>query len=227
MTYIHSVYSYTSITAHLASLDENYSYNDRSVSWYLNGVYKGYSRIPANVQASESITFSNLSPSTTYEIRAVVETSSSGKLGEFTATVTTLSIPTTPTPSKWSWTNSNGTATAQQTQKAYTAITTKGYTTDFPYQVWNDMVDKVNEIIKYENGTWRTNYLTLEDTKMKYNDRDITAQRYNSLLNNIWAYCGLADINQFSKYKVNTGDDVLGKYFTDIATYINNGIDKL
>lgn len=121
----------------------------------------------------------------------------------------------------WSWTRSNGSASAYQTSSAYTAITSKGYTSSFSYLVWNDLVNKVNELIGLSGGTWDSYYLSLSSTRMSSYDLEMTARRFNSLRNNINFYVntGLPVVNQ--------GDVIYGSYFITFANAINNWIGRL
>lgn len=222
----------TSITLYVNDLDTTYDRADRYIKWriYPSTTVVATSYLGANVSSGGTATITGLSPNTTYQISAEIFWTD-GSTGEWYSKIQlsdgiTTTNSTGTIPSKFSWTKSNGTATATQTATAYTAVTTNGYTTDFSYLVWNDIVEKVNEIITYLDGDWLTKYASLANTKMTSTDKDMTAVRYNSLLYNIWAYC-ITDISAFNSLKQNKEDDVLGSYFTNIVTYINNTIDTL
>ena len=129
---------------------------------------------------------------------------------------------------KWSWTSSNGSATATQTKKAYTAITSNGKLTDFSYLVWNDMVDKVFEIKELLDENWSTKnantgatYLSYSKTKMTSSDRTMTAKRFNSLKFQIGDAVGT------NLDDVDTGDKILGRYFTLLTDRMNVWIDRI
>lgn len=125
-------------------------------------------------------------------------------------------------PLKWGWQQSNGTASAQQTQNAYSAILGNGYTTSFSYLVWNDMVEKVKEILDYMDEAWETyGSADYSSTKMTASDKMLTATRFNSLRFNIGSHksTGITD-------KVR-GNDVIGSYFTTLTNCINAWIDDL
>lgn len=173
----------------------------------------------ASSYGGTSITFDSFK---TYNVRLTVYNSSSYSASRST-TVTMKSV------NKWEWSISNSpdyNATAAQTQKAYNAVTGKGYTTDFSYLVWNDMCAKVREIrLAVGNiGAWDTangRYLSYNNTLMSASDKVITAARFNSLKYQIGSQVGTG-INDVSK-----GDTVYGWYFTTLATRMNYWIDNM
>ncbi|MBO5409314.1 MAG: hypothetical protein J6A61_07980 [Clostridia bacterium] len=122
---------------------------------------------------------------------------------------------------KWSWTKSNNNATASQTQKAYTAITNKGYVTDFSYIVWNDLVDKVKEILDATGDSWDASYTTFAAAKMTSSDKTLTAAKFNSLRYNIGSHYSTGITEK------TPGDYVYGWYITTLAECINGWIDSL
>ena len=123
-------------------------------------------------------------------------------------------------PEKWSWYSSNGTASSEETEKAHTAITSGGKTTDFSSDVWDDMVDKVSEIRQfYKHSSWNNTYATKSDTKVA-SDKILTAKMFNSLLENISQYYN----NGMST--VIPGQDVQGSYFTTLTKLMNGWIDN-
>ena len=217
----------------MSGLDENYSRGDRYVEWYLYpaATAKGTSTIDAYSTTSESFSFGGLKEGTSYQIYGIVYwTDGEGKHYKTTDLFdVTTSKPTPPPPSsgisKFSWFKSNGSATADETQKAYNAVTNKGYISDFSYKVWNDMVDKLVEINDYQGWEWLNYVCSLEETKMTSTDKKMTAKRYNSFLYNI-KFSGGTTTN-YSDLKRTPGDDILGSYFTDIVNYLNHIIDNL
>ena len=96
-------------------------------------------------------------------------------------------------PVAWDWNISNYNASDIKTKAAYRAITNGGPTTDFSHLVWNDMVNKVKHILDYNygdylGGAWNTEYnCDYRDTLMEDTEqgRRLTAQRYNSLRDNV------------------------------------------
>ena len=131
------------------------------------------------------------------------------------------------TVSKWSWSASNGSASASQTSAAYSAIVNKQDTRNFSHLVWNDLVSKVKEILTAKGLSWDTYYATYNNTKATLNangEYELTADMFNSLRNNIEFLVGAGGTGIG---KVDSGDEVLGSYFTTLASCINNAIDTL
>ena len=122
---------------------------------------------------------------------------------------------------KWSWTASNGNASASLTQAAYSAVMDKTAVTNFSYLVWNDLCDKVKEILDATGGSWDSTYATYANTKMISSNKTLTATKFNSLRYNIGSHysTGITDVAP--------NDDVLGSYFTKLASCINSWIDTL
>jgi len=124
--------------------------------------------------------------------------------------------------SKWTWSGSNGNASASVTSAAYNSLYKGGKCSDFSYLVWNDMCDKVKEILDSISTTWSTYYgLTLVQTKMSASDKTLTAARFNSLRYNIGSRYSTG-IDEVKK-----GDTVYASYFITLATKINGWIDSL
>lgn len=238
-----SIYSTTSSSAtlYITSLDESWSNGTRTVYWYLgspNGgiptedyYYKSKTSSLANgVSSGGKVTFSGLDADTEYGICCMIYHGST-LLAELTGYVTTDyensgggggSGGDTETPvEKWSWSTSNGSATSSQTSAAYRAVVNNTSVSNFSYLVWNDMVDKVMEIIYYLGGRWYNDYLSYGNTLMTSSDKTLTAKRFNSLRYNIGSRYSTG-INE-----VSTGDPVLGSYFITLADCINDWIDTL
>lgn len=126
--------------------------------------------------------------------------------------------------SRWDWNSSNGQASSSATKAAYTAITNNGETSSFSYLVWNDIVDKVLEVLEASGENWDRNgstYLTAESTKMTSSDKVLTAARFNSLRWNIGLHSSTG-ISDRSK-----GDIVYGNYFTKLTSALNSWIDTI
>lgn len=124
--------------------------------------------------------------------------------------------------SAWSWTSSNGSASDDATNTAYKALVSKGKISDFSYLVWNDMCDKVMEVVTYIHDEWATYYgLTYPQTRMTSDDRVLTAARFNSLRYNIG-----------SRYstgiqEVKSGDIVEASKFLNLTDRLNEWIKKI
>lgn len=121
----------------------------------------------------------------------------------------------------WSWDTSNGNASSEQTSAAYNAISNKTDVSNFSYLVWNDMVDKVLEILEATVDSWDNTYASAANTKMSSSDKILTATRFNSLRQNIDAGSS-TNIDKVSK-----GDPVYGSYFKTLAEHINIWINNL
>lgn len=206
-----------SISVRMNGLDTGYGRADRVCRWYLDGSYKGTSSLGANISSGGAYTFRSLKSGTRYEIS--VEITAPGWTN--TVNLSTTASTSAPKVSKWSWSSSNGSASASQTSRAYSAVRDKGETGDFSYLVWNDLVDKVNELVEASGGSWRGT--SLSATKMSYSDKKITATRFNSLRDNMARY------HSFSSWipSVSKGNIVYGSYFINIVSEINSWVDEL
>ena len=116
--------------------------------------------------------------------------------------------------------SSNGDASSSQTKSAYNAVTSKGETSDFSYKVWNDLVNKVNEVQKEKGKSWSNEYATYSNTLMSSSSTTLTANRFNSLRYNIGKYhsTGISEVN--------TGDIVYGSYFITLTNKLNEWINE-
>lgn len=135
---------------------------------------------------------------------------------------TTVCIdPAWPLYDLWDWNASNGDATAAQTRIAYEAITGGGAVSDFNYLVWNDLVNKVNDMKSETGFPWNTKYLSLSNTRVTTSDKTLTADRFNSLQYNIGIHesTGLNDVY--------AGNEVYGWYFTNLTDALNTWINTL
>lgn len=165
-----------------------------------NGTYSTYAS-----------TFSGLKAGTTYTVWCSLYNAGNGAALGITDTLSVTTEGTAVTA--WSWTASNGSATAAQTQAAYSAITGNGYTTSFSYLVWNDLVNKANEVLTANSKTWSATYGSLSATLMTSSDKEMTAMRFNA----VWY-----QFNQSAL--VSLGDVMKGSYFVSLANAINSAI---
>lgn len=192
--------------------DEHYE-----VSRKLN-IPKGVYRVSTSTtDSTRTVSFEDfLDKGVPYYVRAFVVNS----YGELSYTSSWMKI-TTPSVLAWSWNKSNGIATASQTQKAYTAITSNGYVSDFSYKVWNDMVDKVKETLDACGDSWDSSFATYANTRMSSSDKVLTATKFNSLRHNIGSHetTGIT-----TKYK---DEYVYGKYFTILTDRLNTWINSI
>lgn len=121
----------------------------------------------------------------------------------------------------WYWDSSNGSASASQTSAAEEAVTYGGHTSEFSYKVWNDLVDKIKEVLDAADESWDSRYATYADTRMSSSDKILTATRFNSARWQV-GYHVSTNISEKSP-----GDKVLGEYFLTIAQCLNAWIDNL
>lgn len=119
------------------------------------------------------------------------------------------------------WTASNGSASAQQTQTAYSVINNNGTVSQFSYLVWNDIVDKVKEVLDTLGYSWDTTYSTYANAKMSASDKYLTAVRFNSVRNNI----GIHYATGISTKLI--GDYVYGSDILLLVSKLNSWIDTL
>lgn len=204
----------SSITVRLYGLDTNYASSDRVCTWYLNGSRKGTSTLGAKVSSGGSYTFSGLTAGTSYDISVSITAPGWTNTVELDTTAETDDVSVEP----WSWTDSNGSASASQTRAAYSAVRNNGSLSDFSYLVWNDLVDKVYEVLDSAGNSWNSRYATYAATKMSSSDKTLTASRFNSLRYNIGLHYSTG-INEVSK-----GDTVYGWYFITLANCLNEWI---
>lgn len=205
-------------------------YTDASVTIEVTGISKGqtvrfyiredpdpgYSTVDKNYTASTTHmkkTFSGLSADTEYACNVKVDDDWIG--AQYFTTDSAISVE------EWSWTSSNGNASASQTKVAYNAVANKGSIDNFSYLVWNDMVDKVYEILDAIGDSWSAKYASYTLTKMSSADKLLTAKRFNSLKHNIELRhsTGIGEVSN--------GDTVYGWYFRTLANCINSWIGTL
>ena len=178
--------------------------------------------VNANVSDSGNITVSGLDSGTTYRIECFVYLhgdESTVYIGSKNAKTQTP----TPTVALWDWNASNGEASASQTKKAYDAVSNKGYVSDFNYNVWNDLVEKVSEArVAYGTDEWNNNYGANKSSTKASSGVALTAKRYNSLKNNLGSIysTGIADVSK--------DDPVIGQtHFLNFTTKLNEFINSL
>ena len=137
-------------------------------------------------------------------------------------------------PSNWNWQVSNGTATSSETNAAYNAVVNKTAVKNFSHLVWNDLVDKVKEVIESKSLAWDITYASYANTRMVTAPYELTATKFNSLRNNIEIVANKVGIAKISDtdiphpvYSYNSDYPVKGSYFIVLANYLNSVIDSL
>lgn len=206
--------STTSITAKLYGLDMAYASADRVCTWYLDGRRKGTSTLGAKVSSGGAYTFSGLDSGTSYDISVSITAPGWTITVELDTTAETDESAVEP----WSWTSSNGSASSSQTRAAYSAVRNQGSLNNFSYLVWNDMVDKVKEVLDATGNSWNSKYASYSATRMSASDKALTAKRFNSLQYNIGTHYSTGI------YDVSKGDTVYGDYFITLADCLNGWI---
>lgn len=225
---VHTEFNYFNKSASLTTKDKNIlklvysSYVDAGDTHYevskkLN-IPKGVYRVSTSTTNSvRTVSFDEfLDKGVPYYVRAFIVNS----YGELSYTSSWMKI-TTPSVLAWSWSKSNGSATTTQTKKAYTAITSNGYVSDFSYKVWNDMVDKTKEALDACGESWSSKYATYANTRMSSSDKVLTATKFNSLRFNIGSHeaTGIADKSK--------DEYVYGEYFTILTDKLNTWINSI
>jgi hypothetical protein len=145
---------------------------------------------------------------------------------------TSEEITSTDTVAKWDWFSSNGSADGQETINSLLALISGTPTTDFSHRVWNDIVNKVYDMLEYRELTWEgkdnTDYYTYSSTKMTSSNKKLFAKRYNTLLRNFKNV--IKDIgSNYDTYLsyVNRGDVVYPYHILNFTDEINYWIDGL
>lgn len=211
--------SESTITVQMAGLDTGYTVSDRTCDWYIDGSYDGSVRLGAGISSGGRYTFRGLDSDTRYSLKALITAPSVA--GSYTFTGSAWTDPPAIQIDPWSWSSSNGSASSTQTRNALTAVQNNGYLTNFSYLVWNDLCDKVKEVLDAIGAPWDSYYASYSSTRMSSGDRYLTAKRFNSLRYNVGSYYATG-INEVSR-----GDIVYGWYFVTITNSLNMWISTL
>ena len=228
-----SIITTNSITIYLDGLDSDWKRGGRYVQYiivctspilyvnkeqYLDG---GITSSLENTDASQRyVIIDGLNNGSKYTITAAVyaDDTKTERIATLRTEITTLPGVV---PNKWSWEFSNGSATDTETQNAKRAIdkTSGYYVRDFDYYVWNDLVNKLNEVVFYKGNDWDSTYLSAYETTMYGGDTFLTADRFNSVRKQLWFLTSAVPY-------VNTKDEVIGEYFIALTNKINEWIDS-
>lgn len=204
---------------------------------YPGGSYTRYrvfvrlSSVPSDVTYDTTVSASSvfsrtvggLEPGTSYtaNVAGVIGTVSDQWAGAQTFT-TDESAPV-PSVEPWSWTASNGSATAGQTQAAYAILQGTRPADGFSHLVWNDLVDKVEEMRAAVGGVWDTvggSYLTAAACKASAGDT-LRAEAYNSVKVNI------GNIQSTGIQDVSPGDEITGYHIIHLTDVLNSILSGL
>lgn len=153
-------------------------------------------------------TFSGLSPSTTYAVNVSVNGSWIGAR-TFTTNSKTVQINVAP----WDW-------YASSERINFYNVLYGNLPANPEYlsrNVWNALVNKVNELKSAYGYGWDNEYATLSGTYVGSGE-SLSAVKFNSLRNN------LHFVKSTGISKVNAGDPILPSYFIIITNTINSAI---
>lgn len=158
-------------------------------------------------------TFSGLTPSTSYTANVNVDNSWLGS-----TTFVTNSVKPSFNVKPWDWSSS------QERIKFYNVLygNLPANSENISHNVWNDLVNKVNELIVATEATtygWNEVYATLSGTYVSAGE-SLSAVKFNSLRNN------LHFVQNTGISKVNAGDPILPSYFIRITETINSIIEN-
>lgn len=253
MAYIVPSTTTDSVTMYLDDLTTEWGQGIRTTLWYLgypNGgtptdtsfyLWKSGANIENHASSGGDVSFVGvLEPDTRYYVLCQVYHGSdliSEIDGEFITDSEYVEPDEPDIPSvyiePWDWSKSNGTATDTDVQNTYMVYALPElYSTElFAHRVWNDMVEKVDEIRGVMGWDWDYTYAYKDDTKMLYGDYILYAYQFNSIRNNIEIVGNTLGIGKISDsqipHPVYSGDDVLFSYFTTLTDYMNRCIDNL
>lgn len=97
------------------------------------------------------------------------------------------------------------------------ALTAKGKTTDFSFEVWNEFIEKVKELETYVGQTGEN----LDNAKSAETDKTFAAQKFNLVVSAIKAMnSGLLIVDK------SPGEKVYGEYIVTMAEKLNEIIDR-
>lgn len=134
----------------------------------------------------------------------------------------------------WSWEKSNGSADDWQMKAAVDVLNGNGATAGFFHQVWNDLVDKVNETAASLGRAWSDAPMKFDDMKISKSYQNLMAKMFNTLRYNTYypwwswkndteciGYVGRDDFHGVESYGVDGSDIVYGRYFFELTDRLN------
>ena len=129
----------------------------------------------------------------------------------------------------WDWDSANSTsthsasATAIETAAARNAMRDKTAFSNFKAVVWNDMLYKIKEVLDYKYIDWDSTYGSFIST-LKNSGDILTANAMNSFYIN-WIHATYGSSSSVSFTPFQRGELVLGNYFLNAMTALNDYID--
>ena len=173
------------------------------------------SQVVSGTTNNLSYTFTGLNAKTSY----VLNYRGANDFGEGPYMPSGIEVTTLGEVIPWDWMKQNVNASAALTQRAYEAISHNGPTTNFSYEVWNDIVDKAEEVVKARNEDWVETYGTAKDAKVDPSDKTITAKKFNAVWWNMAQFVPTGILE-----KKNPGDIIEGNFFEKLTDAINASI---
>lgn len=214
-----------SITVRVTGLDGTYSRSDRYVVFRKGGSpVSGEVSISAYATQSSTYTYTGLKADTEYDLEAYIYYTSNGSLKY---SPVSARISTSSSGSSGGSGGSDGPSTENQIDNWYwdTNIYAGRAVSDVSYREWNSLIDKIDELLDTGHyGSWLIKSsegatLSMSASKMNSQDKELTAERFNSVRYNIGAHRGTG------VSRVYKDDIVYASYFDGLETGINNWID--
>lgn len=217
------------------ALRVNYGYDYASYEWgglseetlhaYSVELYRGETLVSGGYRGHDEITdftrifgsFTNLYEGTKYTIYVYIY-DSDGNIYDYSFVHFTTKISV----SKWSWNASNGSASVAKTYQFYRVLIGDASPDDgFSYLVWNDLVDKVSELLTATGRSWYS-YQGYGKNRCKASiGETFSASKLNEVRYQI------RDFVTGAMYDRVSGEEILGSYISNIASYINLAIDSI
>lgn len=128
----------------------------------------------------------------------------------------------------WTWDESNGSAAYWQMKLAVEVLSNCGTTAGFFHLVWNDLVDKVNEVANALCHGWCNAPLKVDELKIAEAYHPLTAKMFNTLVYNshypIWSWqetLGRTEFHGVETHGETGADIVYGRYFYELTERLN------
>ena len=126
----------------------------------------------------------------------------------------------------WSWSSSNGEASSSQTRAARNAMDNEEPAENFPHEVWNDIVNKVQEALDASGLSWERSSsqgatLSRSGCLMSSGDTLLTAAMYNSVKYQIGQGNGSDGIY------VDSEDEFTWSHIESLTDYLNLWIENI
>lgn len=216
------------IEVYITDLDSNYTKNDRTVAWYIDGELDGYDSLDGGIESSEVWKFRGLNSGTEYTIEAIIFNESQSIYVELSRDISTKEEAVEPEPDPEEPEPEEPDEPKEETIDNWywgTSITSGTLLSSISYTKWNSLIAKIEELLNTGHyGSWLTKssegaVLSASQSRVSSSDKKLTADRFNSVRYNIGSHRGTG------VGKVSQGDIVYASYFKGLETGINNWID--